>query len=314
MALVPHKSDSQKEKEAREYWKQVHRKVLISGIQGEQDLETGIAYFHRGHDIYELNGTPIQHRKFNPLRRQARGVSDCIPDYRFDDHSAVTEQSIGALDKAKVNFWADQQEQDAKLKAEEEHSASGADNSEMEMKQIVRFNPNLTYAPFLDRHMEAARSYTPHDRALFLADSAPGSRSGSRANTPFPTRPPTPDFPRLRGAHASTSRLGSLLAASEADQPHRQYSKPIGSGRPRRASVALNEHHNAGKGKVYGCKLHGEEYDGETVTEEHISARPSGMIEVFPMKVYQGNRWMVDWPRLLEEEKKKKKKRQKMGL
>ncbi|KAF2133405.1 hypothetical protein P153DRAFT_363602 [Dothidotthia symphoricarpi CBS 119687] len=165
--------------------------------------------------------------------------------------------------------------------------------------------------------MSTGLAFTPHDRAQFLAASAPGSRNMSRVNTPYTSRPVSPT--QRHGSRdtlrpvSSTSRLTALLmeegirraftpleevaegTASRLDdsdmkeEPEanllaesihsdemdafRTYShglptqsdsttittpqdvvpppsswsrnKPVGAGRPRRASMALNEAYNA---------------------------------------------------------------------
>jgi hypothetical protein len=86
-----------------------------------------------------------------------------------------------------------------------------------------------THAPSMTTFASSyGTTYTPHDRALFLADSAPGSRLASVSNTPIPSRPVSPTIHGLSHglryslghslhndstlrAIASTSRLSALL-------------------------------------------------------------------------------------------------------
>jgi hypothetical protein len=206
-------------------------------------------------------------------------------------------------------------------------------------------------------------SYTPHDRALFLADSAPGSRFASMSNTPYPSRPASPlpglGHPSILArsnantglrAVASTSRLHQLLAeegglqsplseVAEGTYPHlhkpspktvptkqahtnlnpedfidasdlaRSVSslKPVGTGRPRRASLALNEAHNAANPPVVAprCPLHGDACDGVTVTETWVTQRAkegTGFKDLYPVVEGAGGRVMVDWMKLFDEE------------
>lgn len=246
------------------------------------------------------------------------------------------------------------------------------------------FNPGYNAHSFLNPN-----NYTPHDRALYLADSAPGSRLPSVTNTPDPSRPVSPVLHRSMRQVASSSRLRQLLAEDrgipraftplsevlegashsssatlndrdgedEADDedsssdpigeswlppiqmsafiavisrpttpaatltsPPHSRNKPIGTGRPRRASMALNQAHNAAKmlekpqgsaavvdARVAKCPIHSEECDGVTVTEtwrtRHAQEK-MGFAEPVPVMKGEGEeRAMVDWARLLREEK-----------
>jgi hypothetical protein len=192
--------------------------------------------------------------------------------------------------------------------------------------------------------------YTPHDRARFLADSAPGSRVNSVSNTPYPSRPVSPIHATLhtRGSSlrqiASASRLTSMLTEDRVPRVHSPlpdvlegtayftsgldpdsdtnnstedpasppYSrnKPIGTGRPRRASIALNQAYNAANQAVSVrqpvCIIHGEECDGVTVTEtwktQHAK-ETTGFRDLYPVIFGAGDRVIVDWAALLAEER-----------
>jgi hypothetical protein len=224
------------------------------------------------------------------------------------------------------------------------------------------------YAPqtFLDEH-----SYTPHDRALFLAASAPGSRLATATNTPYTSRPVSPTLTRSLHPVASTSRLNQLVvdntvqrsssplsdlpegtsnvkarkrgfdlcsetnsspesATSSAYNSRNQtptivtsppYSrnKPIGTGRPRRASMALNQAYNAANPvsspkeeavstRMPKCALHGEGCDGVAVSEtwrtQHAK-ETMGFKDLYPVVEGAGGRVMVDWQKLVREEKER---------
>jgi hypothetical protein len=262
------------------------------------------------------------------------------------------------------------------------------------------FQEGSTHAPSMTTFAPLyGTTYTPHDRALFLADSAPGSRLASVSNTPIPSRPVSPTNHALTHglryslghslrndstlrAIASTSRLSALLAEEDvrratsplseviegttSPSPHvttsfepdtnvlpedwldpvelnayiqsisrpssrlgspfsppQSRNKPIGTGRPRRASMALNEAYNAahppsaggvekseGSSGVVGaripkCPIHGEECDGVTVTEtwrtQHAK-NTSGFRDLYPVIFGAGERQMVDWYGLLKDE------------
>jgi hypothetical protein len=217
---------------------------------------------------------------------------------------------------------------------------------------------HVSYSSLTTLARDHAAAHTPHDRALFLADSAPGSRLA----TPHASRSVSPNhlYPRAASTLrqvASTTRLTQLLAEDRMPRPFSPLSdvvegkptfsattsrgfadtdtnpfseepssgfnetasppysrnKPIGTGRPRRASMALNQHYNAVKegsravvsARLPVCVLHGEECDGVSVAEtwktQHAK-QTTGFKELFPVVQGAGDRVMVDWHRLLREE------------
>ncbi|KAL5120671.1 hypothetical protein ACEQ8H_001420 [Pleosporales sp. CAS-2024a] len=202
--------------------------------------------------------------------------------------------------------------------------------------------PSLTaYAP---RTTWSTYSYTPHDQARFLSDSLPASRLASVANTPYASRPVSPTVrpvastPHLnqlltsdRVARALTPVAGTTRFFLESPNPDTDASteppspvpplliasppysrnKPIGTGRPRRASEALNKAYNEAKGSAVRapkCAIHGEGCDGVTVTETWKSQRAketTGFRDLYPIKKGAGDRVMVDWEQLLKEEQEK---------
>jgi hypothetical protein len=208
--------------------------------------------------------------------------------------------------------------------------------------------PSMTaYAPTPSLH---EHSFTPHDRARYLSDSAPGSRLASVTTTPYASRPVSPTqhthSSSLRQI-SSTSRLAQLLVDDRMSRtctplsdvtegntllshtrlsldeaadtnsgiedpasPPYSRNKPIGTGRPRRASMALNHAYNAANPLVSArtpkCALHGEECDGVTVTETWKTQRAretTGFKDLYPVVSGAGDRVMVDWMKLLAEER-----------
>jgi hypothetical protein len=224
------------------------------------------------------------------------------------------------------------------------------------MPTISAYSPSNCYGEII---------YTPHDRARFLSDSAPGSRLASVTNTPYASRPVSPSHqhahaPSALRQVASTTHIAQLLAEdrmprafsplsdvvegkptfsattisrgvqdlptnsfpedlsaigafSETSSPPHSRNKPIGTGRPRRASMALNQHYNAAKegnravtgARLPKCALHGEECDGVSVAEtwktQHAN-ETTGFKELYPVVEGAGDRIMVDWHQLLREE------------
>jgi hypothetical protein len=226
---------------------------------------------------------------------------------------------------------------------------------------ISAYAPSSIYGENISDSLSRLRNdfYTPHDRARFLSDSAPGSRLASVTNTPYTSRPVSPTHQHPRASNtlrqvASTTRLSQLLAedltprafsplsavegntttlpatndgqpgthtnitaeeasaigaASEMSSPPYSRNKPIGTGRPRRASIALNQAHNAAKDTRRPCALHGEECDGVSVAETwktRHAEETTGFKEPVPVVEGAGDRTMVDWARLLKEEQMRK--------
>jgi hypothetical protein len=225
---------------------------------------------------------------------------------------------------------------------------------------LSAYAPSSVYGENIYDSLSRLRNdfYTPHDRARFLSDSAPGSRLASTTATPYTSRPVSPSHQHPRALNtlrqvASTTRLSQLLAedltprafsplsavegnttlpatnngqpgthtnisaeeasaigaASEMSSPPYSRNKPIGTGRPRRASIALNQAHNAAKDTRRPCALHGEECDGVSVVETwktRHAEETTGFKEPVPVVKGAGERVMVDWARLLKEEQMRK--------
>jgi hypothetical protein len=84
---------------------------------------------------------------------------------------------------------------------------------------ISAYAPSSIYGENISDSLSRLRNdfYTPHDRARFLSDSAPGSRLASVTNTPYTSRPVSPTHQHPRASNtlrqvASTTRLSQLLA------------------------------------------------------------------------------------------------------
>jgi hypothetical protein len=102
-----------------------------------------------------------------------------------------------------------------------------------------------------------------------------------------------------------TEEASAVAASSEMSSPPYSRNKPIGTGRPRRASIALNQAHNAAKDARRPCVLHGEECDGVSTSETwktRNAEQTAGFVEPVPVVQGAGDRVMVDWHSLLKEE------------
>jgi hypothetical protein len=348
--------------------------VFISGLQGLHTLETGVAYHYRGHYVYSYPaGTPILPVPFSTSGgiHVAGTVRECAPEYDPAGPGLVPEASIAALKRSCEIVWNAQQEQE-KQPAEQ-----------VEVTPTARV-PSHTSTSSLSREYAALRQpqhnagfalnmpstignlpsifvndsiFTPHDRARYLADSAPGSRLASYTNTPHASRSVSPMEQsytldtRIRHIASTTglNQLGvqerlSVVAkgtrppplrrrhsytdpATEAEAQPNQFdagvamsppwsrNKPIGTGRPRRASMALNHAYNAANPAPGGggaakpapkCALHGGDCDGVSTSmtwKTQHAKETTGFRDLYPVVRGVDGREMVDWERLMMEER-----------
>ncbi|CBX91129.1 predicted protein [Plenodomus lingam JN3] len=140
--------------------------VYISGVKGQHSLEVGVAYFYRGHHIYSAAAAnPIDPIPFSTRRGiSVVGVAQHLaPPYAPQAADLVPEASIRALHYSYRH---------ALKKLEEGLKAAAADTlqEEAEKKKSGGKMPVLGTVTALDD-----TSFTPHDRAQYLAASAPGS-------------------------------------------------------------------------------------------------------------------------------------------
>ncbi|KAF1920942.1 hypothetical protein BDU57DRAFT_534663 [Ampelomyces quisqualis] len=289
------------------------QRVYISGIQGQHTLEVGVAYHYRGHYIYALPaGNPIEPVPFSTKKgvKVVGTVSSAAPNYDPRAPDLVPETSVAALKKSCDRVWAQQKEEEEERKQtvkqaleEEKEAAVLPPTALASTMPSISVHSAETHAPggYASDSFFNAYTYTPHNRARFLADSAPGSRFGSATNTPYTSRPVSPSHPPLRSSGPfrqpySTTNLTALLAdtsnnynalsdvaegmadlqdatdsnsgieykletnsdaeeytytyrhcpsPSTVESPPYSRNKPIGTGRPRRASMAMNQAYNA---------------------------------------------------------------------
>ncbi|KAF1842043.1 uncharacterized protein K460DRAFT_294136 [Cucurbitaria berberidis CBS 394.84] len=122
--------------------------------------------------------------------------------------------------------------------------SNGPTSSSRSVPQIgtVQVSGMPSVTAYVPQTLSSGPSYTPHDRAQFLAYSAPGSRHVSVANTPHTSRPVSPAHGLgargLLRPVSSTSRLNQLLA----DGGMRRAFSPlqeVAEGRASRTVVAV---------------------------------------------------------------------------
>ncbi len=212
-------------------------------------MELGLAYYYRGHFIYAYPaGTPIEPIAYSTRR----GISivgialDQAPRYNAFATNLVAEDSIGALKKACKNEAILQQQrkeeqesetpevsqqskEDKRAKSAPENNIKQADVPSVYVSDADKQSENharsksasstefLKPLPSVPRIHSSA--YTPHDRAQFLAYSAPASRYMSTSNSPHASRPVSPskgtEGSGLLRSVASASKLSHLLAEEE---------------------------------------------------------------------------------------------------
>ncbi|KAF2852187.1 hypothetical protein T440DRAFT_488295 [Plenodomus tracheiphilus IPT5] len=177
--------------------------VYISGIKGQHSLETGVAYYYRGHHIYSAAAAnPIDPIPFSTRKGiSVVGIAQHLaPLYAPQAADLVPEASIAALDRARRYTLADIQAQEEAMRAEkvialqgEEEKKSGnaagvSSNAPVIGTVTAPSTPAMTvfnsFSP-LSPIRPHLHSFTPHDRAQFLATSAPASRHVSVTNTPY---------------------------------------------------------------------------------------------------------------------------------
>ncbi|KAH3946303.1 hypothetical protein HBI56_110880 [Parastagonospora nodorum] len=213
------------------------------------------------------------------------------------------------------------------------HSDSSPSLTSLNRERTTTTGPSMSsILAFAHPHLSRETFNTPHDHARFLSDSLPGSRLTSVVNTPFPSRPVSPALrpiastshlqipSTVQGTHTLFADMLDLYAYTYTDlstmvSPQYGRNEVVGSGRPRRASMALNQAYNAGRMGEEGvgarapkCAVHGEECDGVAVMETWKTERAqqtSGFREVYPMIEGEGARVMVDWAHLLREEQER---------
>ncbi|KAI8937227.1 hypothetical protein NX059_006436 [Plenodomus lindquistii] len=204
------------------------QRVYISGIRGQQSLETGVAYYYRGHHIYSATAAnPIDTIPFSTRRGiSVVGIAQHLaPLYVPQAADLVPESTIGALDRARKNAWADQEAQEEALKAETAIALQEEAEKKKRSKKgdIPTIGTVTTAAATNPPALVFDSAFTPHDRAQYLAASAPGSRLVSITNTPHGSRPVSPFHHDSSSSNnrcllrpiASTSRLPQMLASRD---------------------------------------------------------------------------------------------------
>lgn len=215
-----------------------NQRVYISGLEGHHSLETGVAYYYRGHYIYAYPGSnPIEPVPFSTAKgiKIAGTRPELAPRHDPNARDLVAESSISALNKSCDSFYRARKEEEDEEKREvaqalELQKQDAAEEEDIaaavEMPIIVRSSPHTLRSLLA----EASTSYTTP-----LVPSQVLSRGGSRGNshislpslTVLDARPPSAD-PALSGDSVirSSQSHDNLDAMFGAGRHHGQHLLP----------------------------------------------------------------------------------------
>lgn len=307
--------------------KALYTRVYISGLAGVHTLETGLAYYYRGHYIYAypagnlIEPVPYSTRKGIMIQ----GVVDAgAPSYDAKADGLRSEEEVGALRKSVLT---------EKLAAESAREGGGGVSAgdglgvtdskclggvDARKASGSAASLPLRLAPPVDNLQHSLTSlsalrdggmnaFTPRHGAAFLAASAPGSRIASRSASPSGLRPTS--------SHAGLTHMGTIRGHSSPSGNKQFEANSVAedglsrSGAETEWLVGLGDHAlsaeevRGSRGRVRPCAIHGEECDGVAVGEPWLTEqvrRGRGLVEGLPI-VERGGRQMVDWKGLLGE-------------
>ncbi|KAJ4382444.1 hypothetical protein N0V86_002779 [Didymella sp. IMI 355093] len=316
---------AQSEAFARRKALQTH--VYISGLRGVHTLETGLAYYYRGHYMYAypagnlVEPTPYSTRKGIMIQ----GVLDAgAPVY---DASAVglrEEKEVRALE---ASVESEMQRKEKVMDAcglevdgaQEEMSSNSMKHFSAAPSPALRLTPpaedlrtSLTSLSVLRDN--GTKAFTPRHGVSCLAASAPGSRLASRSASPSGLRPVS--------SHVALARLGAIKghnhhkenAGNEANSPAEDISsRPASSvgylyGLGDHALAVGYLARSVAPERAKPCAIHGEECDGVSVERACLTEETRwelGFVEEVPV-ISRGDKQMVDWASLLEEARAEK--------
>lgn len=306
--------------------KALHTYVFISGLSGYHTLETGLAYYYRGHYIYAYPaGTLIEPVPYSTRKGiMIQGiVSPTAPVWDGEKEGLVSETEVRALERSVVNeqrVAEELAESKAKETTNSVASTEAVKTSDTPPLSLLGLRGGAEGLPPPLSSLAGLResplnTFTPQFGAKFLAASAPGSRLGSRTASPSGLRPVS--------SHVGLARLGAI----KGDSSIWSSSRESGANSPTEDDAAsslpasvgylfgLRDHALRGDdfassagarggARVAPCAIHGEECDGVATAglwlTEQTKAR-LGFVEEVP-QIDVGGRVMVDWFGLLGEE------------
>lgn len=178
----------------------LHTHVYISGLAGHHTLETGLAYYYRGHYIYAYPaGTLIEPVPYSTRRGIViQGiVSESAPVYDAKAVGLVEEGDIRALAASVENERREREvqgdetqvEEDDVVAADEITNSSTSSRTPSPYLAVQPVSPLPTPARLFALRDPSLHTLTPCRGLSFLAASAPGSRLASRSASPSSMRP-----------------------------------------------------------------------------------------------------------------------------
>jgi hypothetical protein len=160
------------------------QRVFVSGIQGQQTLELGVAYHYRGHYIYATAGNPIEPVPFSTKKgiNIIGTVQHLAPRYDSNAPDLVPEPSIAALNKSCHHARKAQKEREKQDKEEVKQALEAENAAEDEDVTAAVQMPTIT------RPGSRALSELPHEApplsySTSLVPSQVLSRVSSRGNS-----------------------------------------------------------------------------------------------------------------------------------
>lgn len=167
--------------------------VYISGFHGAHSLETGLAYYYRGHYIYAFPaGTLLESEPFC-IRYgiSYRGiVAKDAPVYECGEEGLEEEVTVGALRKSIEREMALKREMEEQETKGDEEDDDTATTPTAPSRPPSRTTLLIGLAALRDPALQdRVQTFTPRPNCGYLAASAPGSRLASRAPSPSGLRP-----------------------------------------------------------------------------------------------------------------------------
>jgi hypothetical protein len=109
--------------------------VNISGFYGMHLIETGIAYWYRGHYMYSTAGIPVEPIPFATKKgiHIVGTTVDTAPPFRPGDMlNSRHEREVAALYRSMVHTWEERDKEDREEKRDVDTGACGAQTYEVE--------------------------------------------------------------------------------------------------------------------------------------------------------------------------------------
>ncbi|KAF9740049.1 hypothetical protein PMIN01_02684 [Paraphaeosphaeria minitans] len=240
--------------------------VYISGFYGAHPIETGIAYWYRGHYVYSRAGVPIEPIQFATKKgiHVVGTTVDSAPPFQPIGMPGIRhEPEVAALHRTKVHTWAELE------KNTKQHSETGAFEGQTgDIPGLTRpdrganpaqselLNPDAVNSYLSDlnktRNQELSQPVPRTASGISLAElntTLPQSRSRPHSRVPSGVSPAGPSGTLPQSWSRPLSRVTSGISLAKLNEgplqpPDRPYSRGSGglsllANKPRVASDAL---------------------------------------------------------------------------